>query len=183
MTDISILKFSFALLFPIFLGSTLHTPSFAQRVGDQAELDRLEKQADDLAGQHDPEGAALAIGKAAMMADRLMNQSKEPAHKHVWQAGSDLYRGQELGLRALALFERAGGQPPAPAGVCHYLIQGQEKLQTSKNVLEKEQVMASEEFKIRQENLLDRNEEWGKWVQILFDEFQCMETLTKGQNP
>ena len=53
--------------------------SLAQVVGKLGEMDRLEQQADDLAAQADPEGAALAIGKAAMMADLLTTESQKPA--------------------------------------------------------------------------------------------------------
>jgi hypothetical protein len=100
-------------------------------------MDRLEQQADDLAAQADPEGAALAIGKAAMMADILTTESQKPATGEIFQAASLLYRAQELGLRALALFERTGGTSPAPAGVCQYLSQGHKKLADSKDLLER----------------------------------------------
>jgi len=58
--------------------------SLAQVVGKLGEMDRLEQQADDLAAQADPEGAALAIGKAAMMADLLTTESQKPAAREVF---------------------------------------------------------------------------------------------------
>ena len=77
-------------------------------------MNRLEQQADDLASQNDPEGAALAIGKAAMMADHLIVHSQKSERKTIFQSTSSLFRGQELVLRSLALFEQTGGIPPAP---------------------------------------------------------------------
>ena len=76
--------------------------SMAQVVGKLGEMDRLEQQADDLAAQADPEGAALAIGKAAMMADLLTTESQKPAAGEIFQAASLHYRAQELGFSSLS---------------------------------------------------------------------------------
>jgi hypothetical protein len=108
-----IVKLPLSILLIAILGNFIHTSSSAQRIGEQAEMDRLEQQADDLIAQADPEGAALAIGKAAMMAELLTKDSQESDVKNLFQAASYLYRAQEFGLRALALFERTGGTPPA----------------------------------------------------------------------
>ena len=166
------------LLIPI-LGFFISTHSPAQRIGEQAEMDRLEQQADDLAAQADPEGAALAIGKAAMMADLLTTESQNPAAGEIFQAASLLYRAQELGFRALALFERTGGTPPAPAGVCQYLFQGHQKLADSKNLLERTPSVSPEEIKVRREKLLQKNEEWENLLQGLHTDFACSATLNK----
>ena len=153
--------------------------SLAQVVGKLGEMDRLEQQADDLAAQADPEGAALAIGKAAMMADLLTTESQKPAAREVFQAASLLYRAQELGFRALALFERTGGTPPAPAGVCQYLLQGHQKLADSKDQLERMTSVSPEEIKVRRENLLQKNEEWENLLLGLHQDFACSDTLNK----
>ena len=160
------------LLIPI-LSSLPPTDSPAQQVGKQAEMDRLEWQAEELAAQADPEGAALAIGKAAMMADILTTESQKPDAGEMFQAASLLYRAQELGFRALALFERTGGTPPAPAGVCHYLFQGHQKLAHSKDLLERNPSVSPEEIKVRRENLLRKNEEWENLLQGLHEDFAC----------
>ena len=159
-------------LIPI-LGISFHTSSSAQRIGEQAEMDRLEQQADDLAAQNDWEGAALAIGKAAMMADLLLKKAQESDATNIFQAASNLYRGQELGLRALALFEQAGGTPPASAGVCHYLAQGNQKLHHSKDLLENTTAFAQMKIKIRRKHLLDKTQEWEKLLQDLQEDFAC----------
>jgi hypothetical protein len=153
--------------------------SLAQVVGKLGEMDRLEQQADDLAAQADPEGAALAIGKAAMMADLLTTESQKLAAGEIFQAASLLYRAQELGFRALALFERTGGTPPAPAGVCQYLLQGHQKLADSKDQLERMTSVSPEEIKVRRENLLQQNEEWENLLLGLHQDFACSDTLNK----
>jgi len=151
----------------------------AQVVGKLGEMDRLEQQADDLAAQADPEGAALAIGKAAMMADLLTTESQKPAARKIFQAASLLYRAQELGFRALALFERTGGTPPAPAGVCQYLFQGHQKLVESKDLLERTLSLSPEAIKVRREKLLLKNEEWENLLLGLHKDFACSDTPNK----
>jgi hypothetical protein len=44
-----------------------------------------------------------------MMADLLTKKTQAPATQESFQAASLLFRAQELGLQALALFDRAGG--------------------------------------------------------------------------
>ena len=153
--------------------------SLAQVVGKLGEMERLEQQADDLAAQADPEGAALAIGKAAMMADLLITESQKPAAGEIFQAASLLYRAQELGFRGLALFERTGGTPPAPAGVCQYLFQGRQKLADSKDLLENTLSVSPEEISVRREKLLQKNEEWENLLLDLHKDFACSDVLTK----
>ena len=153
--------------------------SFAQVVGKVGEMDRLEQQADNLAAQADPEGAALAIGKAAMMADLLKTESQKPSTGRIFHAASLLYRAQELGFRALALFERTGGTPPAPVGVCQYLFQGHQKLDGSKNLLDRTSPVFPEEIKVRREKLLQNNEEWKNLLLGLHNDFACSDTRHK----
>jgi len=172
-------KLTLSILLITILGFFTSTHSPAQRIGEQAEMDRLEQQADDLAAQADPEGAALAIGKAAMMANILTTDSQAPAAREIYQAASLLYRAQELGFRALGLFERTGGTPPAPAGICHYLFQGHKKLIDSKDLLERTLPVSPEEIKVRRENLLQKNKEWENLLLVLHKDFACSDTLNK----
>jgi len=172
-----IVTLSLSILLIVLLGIFNLTSASAQRTGEQAEMDRLEQQADDLAAQSDPEGAALAVGKAAMMADLLTRKAQEPATQDTFQAASLLYRAQELGLRALALFDRTGGIPPAPSGVCHYLVQSTKKTNTSKDLLQKSiSTSVPEEMTIRRENLLQKNSGWGNFLKELYSDFECQET-------
>lgn len=166
-------KFVSCFGYVVILGLLLPGLSSAQGIGEQAEMDRLEQQADNLAAQNDPEGAALAIGKAAMMADLLTRDPKEPQGKAIYQAAAHLFRGQEFGLRALALFDRAGGQGPASAGVCQYLVQGHKKLQQAKTWLEEKFSSPMKDLQLRQTTLLKKNEEWENLLRDLHEDFVC----------
>ena len=150
----------------------------AQVIGELAEMDRLEQRADELAAQADPEGAAQASGKAAMMADILTKETKDPYTQNTFQAASLHYRAQERGLRALALFERAGGTPPAPPGVCHYLHQSVTKLSESKTLLQHPPNNSPIEITSRRNHLLQKNAEWTAIFNGLHEDFACPEKAT-----
>jgi hypothetical protein len=152
------------------------TQSAAQYIGKHAEMNRLEQQADDLAAQSDPEGAALAIGKAAMMAELLTQEAPTAPTKTIFQAASHLYRAQELGLRALALFQRTGGTPPPPAGVCQYLDQANLKLDDSKDFLENIPVTSPKEKTNGRDHFLKKTEDWESLLQGLQEDFECYTT-------
>lgn len=155
----------------LLLGNTIEF-GLAQVTGEVAEMDRLEQRADELAALADAEGAALAIGKAAMMADILAEESHTPSQR-IFQGASLLYRAQERGFRALALFERTGGTPPAPAGVCHFLFQGQQKLHDSKILLQNPSSFSREEDKNRKSYFLGKIREWENLLQGLEEDFMC----------
>lgn len=146
----------------------------AQVVGELAEMDRLEQRAQDLTAQSDPEGASQAFGKAAMMADLLSRETQNSSTQAVFQAASLLYRAQERGLRAMALFERTGGQPPAPAGVCHFLSQSIQELDASKGQLEHNTGISQENLKERRRNLFRKTHDWKNLFQGLQDDFACV---------
>mgnify|MGYP000527745589 CR=1 FL=1 len=136
-------------------------------------MHRLEQQAEDLASQNDPEGAAQAIGKAAMMADWLLSESRVATNKKIYEAASLLYRAQELGFRALALFHQTGGIPPAPTGVCHYVIQGSKKLNRSMKLLMENPHTPNEDLQIRHIHMVEKNSEWDDLLQGLYEDFAC----------
>ncbi|TFG61499.1 MAG: hypothetical protein E4H32_07295 [Nitrospirales bacterium] len=173
MKDHPIVTLSLNILLIALLASFNDSSSPAQHTGEQAEMGRLEQQADDLAAQSDPEGAALAIGRAAMMADLLTKKAQEPATQDSFQAASLLYRAQELGLRALALFDRTGGIPPAPAGICQYLSQANKKLAGSKTLLENTLASSQEDITTRRNHLLKKIKEWQNHLQGLHEDFAC----------
>lgn len=95
--------------------------SAPQVLGEVAELDRLERRAEEAMAYGDPQGAALSIGKAALMSSMLGDQANRQPEAELWDAVTQLFRGQEETFRALALFEQTGASPPPPAGVCHAL--------------------------------------------------------------
>ncbi|MCE7979150.1 MAG: hypothetical protein DYH03_19045 [Nitrospira sp. NTP1] len=69
----------------------------AQVVGEEAELDRLRAKAEDAMGNDDAEGAAMNMGRAALMAAQLGKRQTEPALRQVFKATEHLYRSQEHG--------------------------------------------------------------------------------------
>ncbi len=90
----------------------------AQVLGERAEMDRLEVRAEELIANGDADGAAMTIGKAALMAGQLAKGQDDPAQTTLLRGAEALFRAEEHAYRALALFQRAGGRPPASSGVC-----------------------------------------------------------------
>jgi hypothetical protein len=107
----------------------------AQVVGEEAELDRLRAKAEEAMGNDDAEGAAMNMGRAALMAAQMGKRQTEPALRQTFKATEHLYRSQEHGYRGLALFRRAGGELPASAGVCGSLQLAQLELQHAQDTL------------------------------------------------
>ena len=104
-------------------------PAWTQTMGDEAELERLRVKAEAIASD-DPEGAAMNMGRAALMAKRLGLLSRDNhASVRLYQGAESLFRSQEHGYRAMALFRRAGGQLPASSGVCGSLALAQGSVQ------------------------------------------------------
>ena len=110
------------------------TVALSQVAGDEAELERLRVKAEDAMANEDPDGAAMAMGRAALMALHLAKRATDEIHGQMFQGAEHLFRSQEHGYRALALFRRAGGQLPASSGVCGSLrlaqTEGEHSLQT-----------------------------------------------------
>src|SRR5262245_16792905 len=76
---------------------------WTQSIGDEAELERLRVKAEDAMASDDPEGAAMAMGRAAMMAKRLSLVNKnDGASPRLYQGAESLFRSQEHGYRAMA---------------------------------------------------------------------------------
>lgn len=90
----------------------------SQVLGEQAEMDRLEARAEELIASGDADGAATSIGKAALMAAQLAKGGPDPHRSAFFRGAEALFRAQEHAYRALALYQRAGGRPPASSGVC-----------------------------------------------------------------
>lgn len=106
------------------------TSGWAQTTGDEAELERLRIKAEDAIASDDPEGAAMNMGRAALMAKRLGLLSQDDAASvRLYRGAESLFRSQEHAYRAMALFRRAGGQLPASSGVCGSLAMAQGSVQ------------------------------------------------------
>ena len=145
---------------------------YTQVVGELAELDRLEQRAENAIANGDPEGAALSMGKAALMADLLAKNQETKNARLLYQAAEILFRGQEQGFRALALFERAGGQPPASKGVCQFLSHSAEQVRKSqKNLMALADLHTS--LLERQRRHIAKTQEWEDLLQGLQQDFSC----------
>ncbi len=107
----------------------------AQVLGEEAELDRLRTKAEEAMGNDDAEGAAMSMGRAALMAAQLAKRQTEAAPRRTFKTTEHLYRSQEHGYRAVALFRRAGGELPASAGVCGSLQLAHLELQHAQDAL------------------------------------------------
>jgi hypothetical protein len=107
----------------------------AQVIGDEAEMERLHAKADEAIANGDADGAAMNMGKAALMAAQLAKRQDDKAKAHWYQGVEALFRAQEHAYRAQALFERAGGQVPASTGVCGSIRLAKQHLDKSMTLL------------------------------------------------
>jgi hypothetical protein len=108
----------------------------AQITGPEAEMDRLRAKAEEAISNDDPDGAALNMGRAALMAKQLGKMHKDDlGANQLYQGAEPLFRSQEHAYRAMALFRRAGGQLPASSGVCGSLALAQGSVQQSLAIL------------------------------------------------
>jgi hypothetical protein len=145
-------------------------PGLAQVVGDEAELGRLQAKAEDAIGNDDADGAAMMMGRAALLAAQL---AKKQAG---WSAGfhrsqEALFRAQEHTYRAMALFRRAGGQLPASSGVCGSLALAQSSLHHTADL---ETPSPSDSRHLNEaERLRTSAENWHQIIDSLIAEYQC----------
>jgi hypothetical protein len=148
---------------------------FPQVLGDEAELERLRVKAEDAMVNEDADGAAMAMGRAALMALHLAKQQSEEPRGRMFRGAEHLFRSQEHGYRALALFRRAGEQLPASSGVCGSLslahIEVQHALQSLTALLsgESESQLAPRATEFRQ-----AAETWAALLDSMQADFQCV---------
>jgi hypothetical protein len=169
----SIFKYLTRLCFYLVSVSLIPEFSLAQLTGDAAEMDRLRLKAEDSIGNDDPEGAAMNMGRAALMAKRLgLLRKDDPAALRLYQGAEALFRSQEHGFRAIALFRRAGGQLPASSGVCGSLALAQSSLHRAQSDLSSETpppASLTEHAKQWQETA----DNWSTVVASLITDYQC----------
>jgi hypothetical protein len=146
---------------------------WAQTIGDEAELDRLRVKAEEAISSDDPEGAAMAMGRAALMVKRLALLNKDDGiSARLYQGAESLFRSQEHGYRAMALFRRAGGQLPASSGVCGSLALAQGSVQRALSDLsggDAPQGALNE----RAKRWRDTADDWVTVVAAMISEYQC----------
>jgi hypothetical protein len=143
-------------------------------MGEEAELERLRAKAEEAMGNEDAEGAAMSMGRAALMAAQLARRQTDLAVKRTFKAAEHLYRSQEHGYRAVALFRRAGGELPASAGVCGSLQLAQIELRHAREPLTgpdeaEEKNTAFPRRKAAQQSM----EDWSIVLDSMQGEFRC----------
>jgi hypothetical protein len=146
---------------------------WSQVVGDEAEMDRLKVKAEEAMANDDPEGAAMSMGRAALMARQLAMKHKSviPAAR-VYQGAETLFRSQEHAYRAMALFRRAGGQLPASSGVCGSLALAQGNVQQATSTLTQDGSVTGP-LAERAAQLRATADDWGTVIASMISDYQC----------
>lgn len=167
--------------FVLLLASTLWLVDesalvFPQVMGDEAELERLRIKAEDAMANEDADGAAMAMGRAALMALHLAKRQPDGPRGRMFLGAEHLFRSQEHGYRALALFRRAGEQLPASSGVCGSLrlarTEAEHALQTlgvlhSADQTDPQVIQQTAEFR-------QGTETWMTVLESMHADFQCV---------
>jgi len=149
------------------------TVGWSQVVGDEAEMDRLKAKAEDLMANDDPEGAAMSMGRAALMAKQLAMKHKDAASSaRIFQGAETLFRSQEHAYRAMALFRRAGGQLPASSGVCGSLALAKSKVQQATSLLEQNETLTGPPAE-RAAHLRATADDWITVIDSMISDYQC----------
>ena len=118
----------------------------------------------------------MSMGRAALMASQLAKRAGETASASVYRGAEALFRAQEHAYRALALFRRAGGQPPASAGVCHTLQAARTGVRHAATALNleaplRERLAPAETLRLG--SLHAKTEDWTTVVDSMTSDFQC----------
>lgn len=143
-------------------------------IGEEAELDRLRVRAEEAIANEDPDGAATHIGRAALLAAQLAARHKVYPTERLYRAVEVFFRGQEDAYRAMALFQRAGGQPPASSGACDGLRLARRQVLKGLDLLRKdrEPTIATENLP-QTERLQSAVVDWLGRIDGLQSDFQC----------
>ncbi len=148
--------------------------AWGQVVGDEAEMNRLYDKAEEAIANGDPEGAAMSSGRAALMASQLAKQAQQASLVQLLKGGEALFRGHEQAYRALALFNRAGGQPPASTGVCRSIDSARQEIRRAVDLLAIDVTSLPTTEQVRQaQRWHDVAVGWVKMVAGLANDFQC----------
>lgn len=147
--------------------------AWAQTTGDEPEMERLRVRAEDAIANDDPETAAMNMGRAALMAQLLAKIHREDVSAvRLFQSAEILFRSQEHGYRAMALFRRAGGQLPASSGVCGSLSLAYNSVHQTISTLGPEEPMqgprAAKAIQLR-----EAATDWVTVVDSMIADYQC----------
>ncbi|HJU05851.1 MAG TPA: hypothetical protein VJ692_11940 [Nitrospiraceae bacterium] len=131
-------------------------------------MNRLQVKAEEAIANGDADGAAMNMGKAALMASQLAKREQDKA-KAFWLHGAEnLFRAQEHAYRAQALFDRAGGQVPASSGVCGSMSLAKQHLDKAMNLLLDAAYITPSTQRLQASAF-----EWVKTLDGLNTDFQC----------
>ncbi len=145
----------------------------AQVIGNEAEMDRLQGKAEEAMANEDPEGAAMNMGRAALMAKLLAKTHQEDVSAvRLFQGAETLFRSQEHSYRAMALFRRAGGQLPASLGVCGSLSLAQQSIQQALATLNHGK-NAPDPVATKAAQLREAATDWVTVIDSLIADYQC----------
>ena len=147
---------------------TLVPLAFGQVMGEESELERLQHKAEEAIANDDADGAAMNMGKAALMAGQLANRQKDAGRSQWYRGAESLFRAQEHTYRAQALFMRAGGQLPASSGVCGSMALAKQSLGKAVTLL-----VDADPGDGRLQHLHTIATEWVKTIDGMTAEFQC----------
>lgn len=142
--------------------------AIAQVIGEEAEMERLQNRAEEAIANGDPDGAAMNMGKAALMASQLAKKQEDQTKVQWYHGAEALFRAQEQAYRALALFQRAGGQPPASSGVCSTMRLAKEYLDKSLSLL-----VDASPASARSQHFQNTASDWMKTLEGMNADFQC----------
>lgn len=146
----------------------------AQVLGDEAEMDRLQARSEEAIANGDPDTASMSIGKAALMASQLAAHQTDMTVAQWYRGAEALFRAQEHAYRALALFERAGGQTPASSGVCSSIRLAQQYIEKAVSLLTDAAPIeqgGAEPRRLQRLQPLAAN--WVKTIRGMIADFQC----------
>lgn len=144
------------------------SPGLAQVIGEEAEMERLQGRAEEAIANGDADGASMNMGKAALMASQLAKKQDDQSKTQWYRGAEALFRSQEQGYRALALFERAGGQTPASSGVCGSMHLAKQYLDQSVSLL-----VDAAPVDGRSKQLQTSAADWVKTLEGMNADFQC----------
>ena len=140
----------------------------AQATDPDLELSRLQAQAADSIAQGDPQGAAISIGRAALLASQLSKHQAPQTDQPPYRLLVDLFRTREQVYRAVALFRQGGEQTPVSSGICSLLSLGR---QHADRALQNNSGTAA--GTVVHEPLRRQTMEWLEIVQELQREWDC----------
>ena len=148
--------------------------ALGQVLGEEAEMERLYLRAEEAIANEDPEGAAMNAGRAALMASQLAKSREGQAEAQMFRGASRLFRAQEYAYRALALFERAGGQPPASSGVCQSTQLAEQHIRHSLKLLAGDEVtVLNQHHRQQAQRFRSDAADWVLTINGLNEDFEC----------